>query len=212
MMSPGLSKGLRNIYASKTLTPTLLIQTSGSRYKIEVLAGGVDAKIVAHMKALSDRPNHFNLYPLLHNTLASNLIKPSLKSLQPDSQPIQDVMFIAIKHDTRFVDKAVITKMDREFGSIKHKKMFISNAQKNGTFCCISIKLGRTDEPDMGYLNPELSYIASYAIHRGKQIEQDIWSTVGFIQCFDVTQEILQRYKLVEDDVKAEVSNAADIA
>jgi hypothetical protein len=48
----------------------------------------------------------------------------------------------------------------------------------------------------MGYLNPELSYISSYAIHRGKQIEQDIWSVSGLIQVIDITQEVLFRYRL----------------
>ena len=55
--------------------------------------------------------------------------------------------------------------------------------------------MSRADEPDMEHLNPELSYISSYAIHRGKQIEQDIWSVTGVIQLFDITQEALIRNK-----------------
>lgn len=64
----------------------------------------------------------------------------------------------------------------------------------------MQVNLSRAEEPDMDYLNPELSYIGSYAIHRGKQIEQDIWSTIGLIQCFDVTQETLFRYQLIPEN------------
>jgi hypothetical protein len=49
----------------------------------------------------------------------------------------------------------------------------------------------------MDHLNPELSYISSYAIHRGKQIEQDIWSVCGVIQLLDITQETLIRHELL---------------
>ena len=49
----------------------------------------------------------------------------------------------------------------------------------------------------MAYLNPELSYVGSYAIHRGKQFEQDIWSVIGLIQLIDITAEVLSRQKLV---------------
>ncbi len=48
----------------------------------------------------------------------------------------------------------------------------------------------------MEYLNAELGYISAYAIHRGKQIEQDIWSVTGVIQVVDVTREALLINKL----------------
>jgi len=57
--------------------------------------------------------------------------------------------------------------------------------------------LSRTDEPDLEYLTPELNYISSYAIHRGKQIEQDIWSVSGVVQLFDITQEALIRSRVI---------------
>jgi len=59
------------------------------------------------------------------------------------------------------------------------------------------MKLSRAAGPDMNHLNPELSYISSYAIHRGKQIEQEIWSVAGIAQIFDITQEVIFRYRLM---------------
>lgn len=197
MMSPGVSKGLRNMYAKSTPHPVLYVQTSGSRYKIDVVAGNGQTKLLTHMQTLSDRPNHLNLYPLLNNQQVTNLLKPTMKSLHSSHAPVTDVLYISIKEDIEFIDKAVITKMEREFGSSEHKRMFIDNALKHGSFYCILVKICRADEPDMDHLNPELSYIGSYAIHRGKQLEQDIWSTVGVIQCIDITKETLLRSQLV---------------
>ena len=67
----------------------------------------------------------------------------------------------------------------------------------------MQVKLSRTDRPDMEYLNPELSYISGYAIHRGKQLEQEIWSVAGVVQLLDITQEAMIRYQVlpVEESV-----------
>jgi len=197
MMSPGVSKGLRNLYAKSTPHPILYVQTSGSRYKIDVAAGNSRTKLISQMETLSDRPNHLNLYPLLNNQQVTNLLKPTMKSLSTSDKPMTDVLYISIKDNIELIDKAVVTKMEREFGSPEHKKMFIDNALKHGSFYCVLVKICRADEPDMDHLNPELSYIGSYAIHRGKQLEQDIWSTVGVIQCIDITKETLLRAQLV---------------
>jgi hypothetical protein len=79
------------------------------------------------------------------------------------------------------------------------QRMFISRALNRGLFFCVQVRLSRTDDPDMDHLNPELSYISSYAIHRGKQIEQDIWSVAGVMQFLDITQETLVRHELLSN-------------
>ncbi|MFD2167810.1 PilZ domain-containing protein [Thalassotalea euphylliae] len=197
-MTPGLAKALRSIYSHVLKVPTLFVQTSGSRYKIESVGGSTpDLPLLTQMRSLSDRPNHFNLYPLLNNQQATSLMSSTLKKLQASDAPITDTLYISIKHDSELIDKAVTTKLASELQTSKLKKMFISNALKSGSFYCVLVKLSRADEPDMDHLNPELSYIGSYAIHRGKQIEQDIWSVAGVIQCFDVTQETVLRHQLL---------------
>ena len=95
------------------------------------------------------------------------------------------------------MEARVNTKLESELKNFTVKKMFIKNALKKGSFYAVQVKLCRADEPDMEQLNPELSYIGAYAIHRGKQIEQDIWSVVGAIQCFDISEEVMMRYQLL---------------
>jgi len=133
----------------------------------------------------------------LNNLQATNLMTSSLKKMQVDDSPISETLYIAINLDNEMVDQAVTTKLSRELESTTLQKMFISRALKRGFFFCVQVKLSRTAEPDMDHLNPELSYISSYAIHRGKQIEQDIWSVSGVIQLLDITQETLIRHELL---------------
>jgi hypothetical protein len=106
-------------------------------------------------------------------------------------------LFISIKSKADNMKGRVTTKFASELATPELRGFFIRNALKRGEFYCIQVNVSRANDPDMAYLSPELNYISSYAIHRGKQIEQDIWSVVGVIQCFDVTQEVLFRDKLL---------------
>lgn len=204
MMSPELAKALRNIYSRSLTIPSLVIQTSGSRYKIEVITcNSENEKLIGYCSQLSDRSRLYNLYPLLNNLQATTLMHSTLKKMKAGDIPIVDVMYIAINTENDIVDQAVTTKLDSELKTHTLKKQFIHNALKQGSFLCVQVKLSRTDRPDMEYLNPELSYISGYAIHRGKQLEQEIWSVAGVVQLLDITQEAMIRYQIlpVEESV-----------
>ena len=196
-MVPGLAKPLRNIYSSSLNIPSLIIQTSGSRYKIEAIAcGQEDSHLMPLMRQLSDKVNYYNLYPLLSNLSATNAFMVNLKKMHSSDAPVSDILYVSIKPDAETMESKVITKLASELDTTALQNMFIRNALKRGVFLCLQLKLSRADAPDMDYLNPELSYISSYAIHRGKQIEQNIWSVSGVVQVFDITQEAMLRFKL----------------
>lgn len=197
VMIPGLAKSLRNIYANSLTIPSLIIQTSGSRYKIEsIVSSDIDGQLLPEMRQLSDSNSNYNLYPLLNNLSATTLVYNHVKRMQSKDEAVTVTLYISINHNTENLEQAVTTKMESEFATANIKKMFISNALKRGNFFCIQMKISRVNEPDMDYLNPELSYISSYAIHRGKQIEQNIWSVVGVIELIDISQEAILRYQL----------------
>lgn len=197
MSTPGLAKALRNIYSASLTIPSLMIQASGSRYKIEAIASGENSgKLNSAMRRLSDRKGYLNLYPLIGQADVLASLATQLKKMQRIDQAKTELLYVAINHRANIIEEAVTTKVVTELGSEKLKHMFIHQALKKGEFFCVMLKLSRTAEPDMGHLNPELSYIGSYAIHRGKQIEQEIWSVAGVAQVFDVTQEELFRYQL----------------
>ena len=198
MASPGLAKALRNIYSASSTIPALVIQTSGSRYKSEVIASGdPSGKLMAEMAQLSERESHYNLYPIMGHTGFMTSLTAKLKKMQQSETSSVDLLYIAIDSSIDTVEKAVKIKLSTELNTEALKQRFIHQALKNGEFFCVMIKLSRASEPDMSHLHPELSYISGYAIHRGKQIEQEIWSVAGIAQVFDITQEVVFRYRLM---------------
>ncbi|OUR61569.1 PilZ domain-containing protein [Colwellia sp. 39_35_sub15_T18] len=200
MLTPGLSAALRTCYVKNMKIPTLVVQTSGSRYKIEVLASNDrDSELLQQMKRLSDRQRFYNLYPLLTKLQTNNALEQSLKTLLTNEDPITQLIYLAVNPNEKKVDKSVSVALDSELNTPELRQFFMKKALKRGQFYCLQLTISRTNEPDMEYLNTELSYISAYAIHRGKQIEQDIWSVVGVIQVFDVTKDALLSHGLATE-------------
>jgi hypothetical protein len=197
LSTPGLAKALRNIYGASSPSLSLIIQTSGSRYKIDTITcNGEEPKLLNYFKQLSDNKQYYNLYPLLNNLQVTTLMNNSLKQMKTEDEPITDTIYLSLDMEQNSVEDSVVTQLGSALDSDKLKKIFINKALEKTCFMCLQFKLSRAEEPDMELLNPELSYISSYAIHRGKQIEQKIWSVVGVIQIFDITQEVLIRHRM----------------
>lgn len=197
LVTPGLAKALRNLYAASVKIPNLIVQISGSRYKAETITCSDDyGRLLPAMKMLSNKRGVFNLYPLMSDSHAQAFMTSKLKKMQSADQPLSDILYISIRSDASSVDQSTKVKLLSQFESVKLRKMFVSNALKTGDFYAIQLKVSRTDEADMEYLNPELAYIGSYAIHRGKQLEQEIWSVAGVVQLYDITHEVIARHSM----------------
>ena len=192
LLVPGLAEALRTHYAQSLQVPTLVVQTSGSRYKIEALVTNDNGnEFLQQLNTLSDRKSFYNFYPLLTKLYKENYIESCLKKLIINDEPVSEVLYIAIAKNVEQVDRDVNLKFDSELETTALREDFIKQALGNGYFFCFQLKISRTNKPDLEYLNTELSYISTYAIHRSKQIEQDIWSVVASIQYIDVTHEVL---------------------
>lgn len=201
MLTPGLSGALRTLYAVNMEIPTAMVQSSGSRYKVENLVVGTHGyqshkNLLSAMLRLSDRHGYYNLYPLLGNLQVSNLIDQHMKKLVASDTAVSELIYVAIDASITDIEKSVTIKQVSELNTPQMRNFFIKNALKQGDFYSLQLKLSRSDEAHMEHLNPELAYIGSYAIHRGKQLEQDIYSVAGLVQLIDVTQETLLRYEL----------------
>ena len=114
-----------------------------------------------------------------------------MKKLIINEEPIAEVLYIALGAKVGQIDNTVIVKFESELSSPELRGYFIKKAIEKGQFFAIQLKISRTKEPYIEYLNAELSYISSYAIHRSKHLEQDIWSVVAAIQYVDISHEVL---------------------
>jgi len=130
------------------------------------------------LKKLSDRQHFYNFYPVITKLHKDNFLEICMKKLILNEETISQVLFISIKKKTEQLDKAVRVKFDKELNTPELRKYFIKTALKNGDFFCLQLKISRTNEP-------------AYAIHRSKQVEQEIMSVVAAIQYVDITHEVL---------------------
>ncbi len=201
MLTPGLSSALRTLYGVNMAIPTAVVQSSGSRYKVETLVAGHygykgHKNLLSAMSRLSDRNGYYNLYPLLGHLQVGNIIDQQMKKLLASDVAVDELVYIGINYQRNNIDDSVTIKLASELDTPELKNFFIKKSLKQGDFYSIQLKLSRSEEADMEHLNPELSYISAYAIHRGKQLEQEIYSVAGLVQLIDVTQETLFRYGL----------------
>lgn len=201
MLMPGLSSALRTIYAVNMSIPSVMVQSSGSRYKCDALVTGKysyqdQQSLLAIMMKLSDRKGYYNLAPMLASLEVSHLIDVHMKKLVADDPASNELLYIAVKSNGGSQPNSVQVKLATELASKEVKALFIKKSLKQGLFYCVQMRLSRSEEPNMDFLNPELSYISAYAIHRSKQLEQEVFSVAGLIQLVDVTQETLLRYSL----------------
>ncbi|MGL1959135.1 MAG: PilZ domain-containing protein [Colwellia sp.] len=204
LLIPGLAKTLRTIYAGSLKIPSLMVQTSGSRYKTEIIVASENMEndkptdLFQQMSKLSERQNYYNLFPVVSHFTVNNVLDSRLKKLLASDKSVTELLYIAINTSFDRIEQAVTCKFESELNTPELQRFFIKKSLKRGKFYCLQLKISRTNEPEMEHLNPELSYISTYAIHRGKQIEQEIWSVAGVVQLFDITQEVLFRYHLID--------------
>ena len=201
MLPPGLSGALVTLYAVNMVTPSAIVQSSGSRYKVNQMVVGEScqanrSRLLTAMRRLNDSDDYHNLFPLMADPKVSHLIEQRMKKLLAADLAIGEVIYIAIDWDQKAVDKSVSVYKASEFNSTAARNLFIRNSLQHGDFYCLHLKISRSEQPHMPHLTPELSYISAYAIHRGKQLEQEIFSVAGMIQIIDVTKEALLRYRL----------------
>ena len=201
MLTPGLSSALRTLYGVNMAIPTAVVQSSGSRYKVETLVAGHygykgHKNLLSAMSRLSDRNGYYNLYPLLGHLQVGNVIDQQMKKLLASDVAVDELVYIGINYQRNNIDDAVTIKLASELDTPELKNFFIKKSLKQGDFYSIQLKLSRSEAAHMEHLTPELSYVGYYAIHRGKQLEQEIYSVAGLMQLVDVTQETLFRYGL----------------
>lgn len=189
---PGLTEALRAHYAQCMQIPALIVQTSGSRYKVEVLVSNDEAnEFLQCLKKSSDRKNVYNFYPVITKLYKDNFLETCLKKLIIHEAPITEVLYIAIANKVNQIGNTINVKFESELSPPELRAYFIKKAIAKGHFFALQLNISRTKEPYIEYLNAELSYISSYAIHRSKLLEQDIWSVVAAIQYVDITHEVI---------------------
>jgi hypothetical protein len=55
----------------------------------------------------------------------------------------------------------------------------------------------------MDMLQLEMNYVSMYALHRAKELEENLWAISGCVHLVDITDEVLLRYRFGLDVMQA---------
>ena len=156
-------------------------------------------------------PKHLNLHFLYtSNGVSLDFIQYTLKKIKTNKKPIMREIFVAFDPSEATINHAIRSRYADQFNDDNERKDFINNAMGAGQFIAVKVFLARTGRPDPERLQSEINYVGSYAIHRAKVLEEQLWSIVGVGDLVDVTDEVMQRYNFSQQHVLANHERPAE--
>ncbi|WJG08429.1 PilZ domain-containing protein [Aliiglaciecola sp. LCG003] len=192
---PGIGNALRNLYAKNVLNTAFFIRKEGVDFLPDALVTSAPNSRVNTLLAFNAEPGQFKL-DFLYSTYGVELdfIQYTLKKIKTNDKPVMREIFVAFDPSQDSSSAAVKSRFADQFHGDKERKSFISEALLAGQFIAIKVFLARAGRPDLEQLQSELSYVAVYAIHRAKLLEEQLWNIVGVGDLIDVTDEVMIRH------------------
>ncbi|MGP9802163.1 PilZ domain-containing protein [Rheinheimera sp. NSM] len=198
---PGLSTALRNMYLNAHNSFAVYLHRKGIRYDIDTVAKGSNTHSLHKLLSLhSDDEAQMDLALILQNNAASLNFAQQLKQMKRFDSPKQYELFLLVNNEAGALH--ISCKYDYEFSSEQSKQQFVLDARQSGVLFCYRLLLSRTGRPDTDYIAPELSYISAYAIHKARQLEEELWSVAGVIDAIDISAEIYWRFGAAAEPAK----------
>ena len=198
---PGLGGALRNLYLNAQHHFALYVHRKGIRYEITTLAQGATGNSLHRLLRLGSqgKPNKpLDLALILQNHAISLHFAQQLKQMKRFDPPKRFELFISIS--AAGTDSPQLQcRYDYEFSSEQEKQQFVLNTLQDNILFCYQLQLSRTGRPDTDFIAPELSYISTYALHKAKQLEEELWSVAGVIDAIDISAEVPWRFGAASD-------------
>lgn len=192
---PGLSSALRNMYLTAQNNFAFYLHRKGIRYELNVIAQGSSLNLLHRLLALhSSEPDQLNLALLIQNNGARLHFAQQLKQMKRFDMPKSYELFIRCPRVSDVTLDNMICRYDYEFDSEQAKQAFVTEALQQDMLFCFRLYLSRTGRPDTDYIAKELSYISTYAIHKAKVLEEELWSVAGIGDAIDISHEVPLRY------------------
>ncbi|MDX3773299.1 PilZ domain-containing protein [Chromatiaceae bacterium AAb-1] len=192
---PGLSGALRNMYLSTMNSFAFYLHRKGIRYELTTIAEGSSKHRLHQLLPVDpENSNQLNISLLLKNNTANLKFATQLKSMKRFDMPKSYELYIRVPAHTDTAATDAVSYYDYEFDSEQAKQAFIIDALQHAKLYGFRIFLSRTGRPDMDYIARELSYISSYALHKAKGVEEELWSVAGVGDVTDISKELPERF------------------
>ncbi len=196
---PGMSLALRCMQARNTpQLCTYMQKHNGGYFPITTSMQPVRASWLNLLK--HDMPatkmNNSWLFQDKHKSNA--FIRDAMRTLRLDQRPITAEIYVAFDPTELDYEAAIVAQWENELTTHRSKLQFIKTAMARGEFYAFSVHISRSNRPDTSFLEQELLYVTRYAIHKAKQLEEQMWDICGQVYLTDITQEAIYRYQLNE--------------
>ena len=110
-------------------------------------------------------------------------------------------LFVAFEPSKEVIHDAIKCYFTEQFTQPEQRRKFITEALQNGQFIAVKVFLGRTGRPDVETMQLEINYVSSYAMHKAKLLEEQLWNVSAMGDLVDVTDEVLRCFKFPESKI-----------
>ncbi|MBT0585808.1 PilZ domain-containing protein [Alteromonas oceanisediminis] len=201
---PGIGHALRCIYAKNVANIAFFIRKDNGRFVPDnVINYGQNTRL-ARLGQQFAEPGEFNLEFLYRDrTRQYAFIQEALKQLKVEPNPLERELFIAFDPSQEDFNEAIKPRFAEQFLDHEERRTFISTAMKNGQFIAVYVYVSLTGRPDLDTLQSEINYVSVYAIHRAKELEEQLWNVYAMGNLIDITDDVLHRYNIPDEQIAA---------
>lgn len=186
----GMANSLRNLFVHYQFNYALYVDRHYAS-KLGTFGIGKTAHSLDPLFLNPDR-QQADLHPLFRGDLLKKALLIPLHQARREDRPQTTELFI-LHRSSQNGKQTNDIRIGDDFYDTEEQKAFVNRAIAIGEFYSVQLCISRTGRPDMDYLAKELHYIAQYAIHKAKKLEEALWSVVGVCDIIDTTQATLQR-------------------
>ncbi|WP_299079414.1 PilZ domain-containing protein [uncultured Paraglaciecola sp.] len=193
---PGIGEALRNIYAQNVINVAFFLRKNSVDFIPDVVATAAVNNRLFQLLQFQAKSNQLNLYPLYRNAKnRHDFINRTLAKIRPNDRPEMRELFVAFDPSQEAIGDAINSYFSEQFSNSEQRRQFITQALKNGQFIALKVFLARTGRPDFETMQSELNYVSSYAVHKAKSLEEQLWNVAAMGDIIDVSDEVLRRFE-----------------
>ncbi|SIR49540.1 PilZ domain-containing protein [Aeromonas sp. RU39B] len=187
----GLARCLRNLFTHHLFNPSFYVNKGRTGVRVAAVGRSPQPRTLdSLLGACAERPQFDNLAPLLQGELQKALVLTPLRHRQREEPPLEQEVYVHLWHDDAGLPHSESQPV-AAFPDATARRRFVEDALINGQFFSIRVTISRTGRPDTNFIANELDYIAKFAIHKAKQLEEELWSVVGVGDLIDTTAATL---------------------
>lgn len=194
---PRLSEALRNIYTRGLWQMSMYLHRFGTRYQLDVVGTGrYPMRLVQLLQRYRSNPEKVDLKGLFQRDELTTVIIAALKKMKRQDKPYAFDLMLLVDPEQRAQAKAITTLVVTPQHNSAEIQAKVRKAASDKLVLCFRIWFSRTGRPDIDYLAKELNYVSVYAIHRAKELEEELWNVVAVGDVQDITEAYFEAWQL----------------